>query len=168
MNDICYCTRAKKATKTFCLLLIETHTMETVINDDKLPFFKHQIVVNKSLYPTYNPGHMDIQDTHILGRGMLYILVCEHQYLYVGFVTSSGNCAARLSLHASGAACKFTREIAKMLYCRQVIYPASKALEREVTIWLASHVPEGWRVRGASWCQAHTEPPRLSASTRSS
>ena len=128
----------QKSDQNFLSIANRKHTMETVINDDKLPFFKHQIVVNKSLYPTYNPGHSDIQDTPIIGRGMLYILVCEHQYLYVGFVTSSGNCAARLSLHASGAACKFTREIAKMIYCRQVIYPASKALEREVTIWLAS------------------------------
>ena len=142
--------------------------MEAVINDDKLPFFPHQTLLNKGLYPSYTPGQGDIQDTPILGRGMLYIFVCEKQYLYVGYVTSSGNAAARISLHASGAACKFTREVAKVLYVRQVIYPATKQLEREVTIWLASHVPDGWKVRGASWCLAHSEPPRLRASSASS
>ena len=142
--------------------------MEAIINDDKLPFFPHVTVLNKDLYPSYTPGQGDIQDCAILGRGMVYVFVCQKQYIYVGYVTSSGNCAARISLHASGAACKFTREVARVLYCKQVIYPATKALEREVTIWLASHVPDGWKVRGSSWCQAHQDPPTLSAASTSS
>ena len=142
--------------------------MEAVINDDGLPFFSHVTVLNKSLYPSFVLGDGDIQDVPIVGRGMLYVLVCDQRFLYVGYVTSSGNCAARLSLHASGAASKFTRDVAKMRYVKQVIYPASKRLEREVTIWLATHVPEGWKVRGASWCKRDTEPPRLCASSMSS
>ena len=39
------------------------------------------MILNKGMYPSYTPGQGDIQDCPILGRGMLYVFVCEKQYI---------------------------------------------------------------------------------------
>lgn len=77
----------------------------------------------------------------------LYVLeLCDDCY-YVGITT---NLNFRLAQHWTGQGSKWTKEHAP-LRVRQVIYPATRAMEDEVTLKLRSEF--GDKVKGGSWCR---------------
>ena len=136
-----------------------THT-HAVIKDDGVPFYPVHTRLHACDFPAWEMGVTgDVQDCHVAQVGMVYILVCGAacEYIYVGYVTSSGSVRGRISLHVSRAASKLTRRH-PVQYCRQTVYPATKQTERDVTRWLAQRCP-AHKVRGAAYCDPDKPTP---------
>ena len=125
--------------------------------EDSIPWFPMHTFVDKTCYPTWVRGVGDLQNCPTYQRGMVYVLVCEDEFIYVGFVTASGNIASRISMHISGAGSKLTVNHA-VKYVRQCIYPATKETERRVTKWMAENCPDH-KVRGGPYCDPAKSTP---------
>ena len=83
--------------------------VEGVIEDD-IPHYPLRTILDHSLYPRWTMGTGDVQDCHTVQRGMVYVAVCVQDFIYVGYVTASGNVASRISMHMSNAGSRLTRE----------------------------------------------------------
>lgn len=78
----------------------------------------------------------------------VYVLLLEDDCYYVGM---SYNLNIRLSQHWGGSGAKWTR-LHKPLKVLEVVYPAEKTTENEITKrYMETYGSE--KVRGGSWCR---------------
>ena len=131
--------------------------VEGVIEDD-IPHYPLRTILDHSLYPRWTMGIGDVQDCHTVQRGMVYVAVCVQDFIYVGYVTASGNVASRISMHMSNAGSRLTREY-PISYVHSCIYPATKRLEQRVMQWFAQNAPPRFRVRGGAYCNPNQRTP---------
>ena len=131
--------------------------LECVIADD-IPSYPLRTTLDHALYPRWTMGTGDVQDCPTVQRGMVYVAVCAQEFIYVGYVTASGNIAARISMHMSNAGSRLTREY-PISYIHSCIYPATKRLEQRVMQWFAENAPPRFRVRGGAYCNPNQRTP---------
>lgn len=95
-------------------------------------------------------------DTHmepILVHPCVYVLSLEDDCWYVGITF---NLNVRLGQHWTGCGAKWTR-IHKPVSVVEVIYPATRAMENQVTLrYIELHGKD--KVKGGSWCRVADAP----------
>ena len=90
----------------------------------------------------------------ILVHPCVYVLSLEDESWYVGITF---NLNVRLGQHWTGSGAKWTR-IHKPISVVEVIYPATREMENQVTLRYIDKYGKD-RVKGGSWCRvADTQP----------
>ena len=119
----------------------------------EFPFYPIATIINRELYPKWTIGKGDVQDYPTISRGMVYVCICgqNRDWIYVGFVTAVGSPSQRLSQQISGIGSKFTRTHV-VQWVHQIIYPATKQTELDVTKYFAMTMSKATQVRGSNWC----------------
>ena len=108
-----------------------------------------------------NAFHGDPQDAPCLTYPTVYVLRLQHDKFYVGL---AGDCrvwsGATVGQTHSWAGAQWVKDH-KPLEVIDIYYPASKQMEKQVTMYYATlHGPE--HVRGGPWCKS-TPPPTQGA-----
>ena len=112
--------------------------------------------LNAKSYPQWSKNcGKDKQDFPRIVHPSLYVLALEDGKYYVGLATHG--CEFRIGEHCSNMGSKWT-QIHKALQVIDFYYPASKNLEKEVTIYYA-HKYGAANVRGGPYCSS--PPPGI-------
>jgi len=126
-----------------------------------LLFFKRTMsrpqCVDWQTLPT-NAFHGDGQDAPCLTYPTVYVLRCQHGKFYVGLATAGCGVEQRWAKHIAGQGAQWVKEHKPIDVC-DIYYPASKEMEKQVTMYYATlHGSEN--VRGGPWC--NSTPPTQS------
>ena len=121
-----------------------------------VPFPKpERMHLNADSYPKWTKTGIDKQDLPRIVHPSVYVLALEDGKYYVGLATHG--CEFRIGEHCGNMGSKWTQQY-EPLHVIDFYYPASKKLEKEVTIYYA-HKYGAANVRGGPYCSS--PPPGI-------